>query len=1202
MLPPTAISSSPSSKSTPTGTGKQNKILAMVIAAKKTMTEFSKTLESNINKLVYGFSSDKIADELTRLEEAGKQNELEVSGSATTTNFFGGTVKKPPISQQKYEENNLAIGNSKKQSLKDLPNPLKNPGIIPIIHKVQRLNTFNLCNPFTLGINAAFPKGSPVSEGIRSIQTKLKQIQDIFTSFRIIEGNKTATASSIPYPIREGEMNFQITSFDILSPGTTVFIQQTNDETIFTNMVGVVKSNNATLGSSLGAPINSLPEPSLGITSTSDTFTFDSNFGLGTESTNPFPEIKPLTFNPLNLSKPEPKFTGLNLGKLPKMVRRKLKKQGLSTFITFEGSDELQNATFTGTEKEFDAVKQIIETGNYTNPNPQSFDYKLPPPATHSYVIEIQRFDPFDPPTQKTRNGNTVLDSADEAVLQTFTNWSFEYETKQTTDIRELAEEIQNATDALRELGVKDLIVTLNRLPAGFLGLGKLQEAMLKVALFIDDNVIPAASSLADDTGLVSQTLTGGLTSQEVIRRSRLLSDFYAKLEPIINFDLSLENIFEKQIKDINKTLRGVVPYDALARIVKAIKQFVNFVVKLVDFVLGILQFLNAVIKVLLIVAKVLKIVIKVIAKVSLGVPNFPITAGISNKFQDIITKVGTAVDTAIPILEEFGEALDKMINSLMFLRQALVILASELAKLQQTFETCASLDGRTELDLNGVIQGTISAATGVPFRSGGGNEVTKKLADNFEFYSTFDPFGNGEAVSSQAQFGETLITTADGTILVLPGTIWGFNSNGQIIFGSRLSLATGIDFTKTNGQKLRQKLRDNFNFYTFNKFKDAKYANLKESLYATSIEEYAKVIEQVRNEEPTDKFGNFSETFLGYTIKIQEEKPIQDTPIGEPILPRRRGVAFDIDGKLSVASDLTFSDDLNLIVNETKFRIKRNIDQGIIGVGTIDNQDFPNDDAIKLSETIGANPLAISNIKAEANNMAANNIQGNSPINPTPIEMRTGNEPFQEAGGEPANIVSNQSSPNKEINPSSLIKQPLSEFIADNPSLQKITDTMNMLQGASMTELSDIMSEPGVFNLSGEELAEKLKSNIISSIDPNPEHIKEIQKKTAIWLEGLEKQTKIDYEQLTLSMHPKQRAAFKTFEEYYDEIEPVELENWIKYLLSKKYTEKEVQSGLTEEDLIDEYKIKFNVKGKKGRILKVQVSQRNQRLRGRIK
>ena len=1194
-----SIPPSSSSKSTPTGKGKQNKVLAMVIAAKNTMADFSVTLEDKIKSLVYGFSKDKIADELTRLEEAKKQNELEVSGSATTFGMFG-PVKKPPISQQKYEENNLAIGNARKEQLKSLPNPLKNPGIIPIIHQVQRLNSFNLCNPFTLGINAAFPPGSPVSEGIRSIQTKLKQIQDIFSNFRIIGGNKTATAESIPYPIREGEMILSISSSEILSSGTIVYIQQANDETIFTNMMGIVKSNNSVPPPELPLALQNFdPRDSIGITSATNTF--DSSLSFTEEQQNLLNTPILLT-NKVETPQPtieQENFTGLNLGKLPKMVRRKLKKKGLSTFITFEGGDELQNATFTGTEDEFNAVKQIIETGDYTNPNPQSFDYKLPPLKTFSYVVEIQKFEPFDPPTQKTRNGNTVLDDDGEGVLQTFTNWAIEYESKQTTDVRELAEDLQSITEALRELGIQDIIATLNKLPNNFLGLGKLQESMLEVALFIDNQIIGPANSLADETGLAAQTLSGGLTSQEVIRRSRLLSDFYTKLEPIINFDLSLENIFEKQIKDINKTLRGVIPYEALAAIVKAIKNFVNFVIKLTDFILGILQFLNTVVKVLLVVAKVLKVIIKVIDKVSLGVPNFPITAGISNKFQDVITKVGTAVDTAIPILEEIGKALDKMIAALLFLRQALAILAGELGNLQQTFETCASLDGRKELDLNNAIQGTISAATGIPFPP---NTVRQKLSDNFETYSPFDPFGNGQAASSQSQFGETLITTKDGTIIILPGTIWSFDSNGQIIFGSSLSLATGVDFNNTNGQKLRQKLRDNFTFYTFNKFKDAKYANLIESLYATSIEEYGKIVEQIRNEEPTDKFGNFQETFLGYTIRIQEEKPLQDTPIGEPILPRRRGVAFDINGTLSVASDLTFSDDLNLIVDETKFRIRRNIDQGIIGVGTIDNQNFPNDDAIKLAETIGANPLAISNIKAEANNMAANNIQGNSPIDPTPMEMRTGNEPFKEAGGEPANLIANQSSPNKEINPSSLIKQPLAEFISENPSLQKITDTMNLLQGASMTELSDIMSEPGVFNLNGEELAEKLKNNIISSIDPNPEHIEEIQKKTVIWLEGLEKQTKIDYEQLTLGMHPKQRAAFKTFEEYYDEIEPVELENWVKYLLSKKYTEKEVQSGLTEEDLTDEYKIKFNVKGKKGRMLKVQVSRRNQRLRGRIK
>jgi hypothetical protein len=50
-------------------------------------------------------------------------------------------------------------------------------------------------------------------------------------------------------------MIFSIASPEVIQPGTTVYIQQTDDETIFTNMVGVVKSNSteaATIAPSLG--------------------------------------------------------------------------------------------------------------------------------------------------------------------------------------------------------------------------------------------------------------------------------------------------------------------------------------------------------------------------------------------------------------------------------------------------------------------------------------------------------------------------------------------------------------------------------------------------------------------------------------------------------------------------------------------------------------------------------------------------------------------------------------------------------------------------------------------------------------------------------------------------------------------------------------------------------------------------------------
>lgn len=48
-----------------------------------------------------------------------------------------------------------------------------------------------------------------------------------------------------------------------------------------------------------------------------------------------------------------------------------------------------------------------------------------------------------------------------------------------------------------------------------------------------------------------------------------------------------------------------------------------------------------------------------------------------------------------------------------------------------------------------------------------------------------------------------------------------GFNTNGQIVFGADLiSLSTGVNFEETRGQEFRRTLRENFNFYTFNKFK----------------------------------------------------------------------------------------------------------------------------------------------------------------------------------------------------------------------------------------------------------------------------------------------------------------------------------------------------------------------------------------------
>ena len=63
------------------------------------------------------------------------------------------------------------------------------------------------------------------------------------------------------------------------------------------------------------------------------------------------------------------------------------------------------------------------------------------------------------PPILDAGKDETVFDDNDEPVLATFTNWQLEYETKQTTDIRELSEDIQGIVDALRDINFKAIYI-----------------------------------------------------------------------------------------------------------------------------------------------------------------------------------------------------------------------------------------------------------------------------------------------------------------------------------------------------------------------------------------------------------------------------------------------------------------------------------------------------------------------------------------------------------------------------------------------------------------------------------------------------------------------------------------------------------------------------------------------------------------------
>ena len=434
----------------------ENKVLAMVLAAKRTLTKFAVELDKATLKMVYGFGQDKIQNELVRLEQAKEDNVRTVDYYEEVEDPLTGEVdfEKTQLevkSKDEYDETNRETGNQRQKALKSVSNPLKNPGIVPIVYQVQRINSFNLCNPFTLGVQAAFPPGSPVANGIQSVQGKLKQIQDIFRNFTLIGGTKTATAQSIPFPIREGEMIFSIASPEVIQPGTTVYIQQTDDETIFTNMVGVVKSNSteaATIAPSLGT-VSALD------TSFRNSSDINSAFG-GLSSATDFSTNSGGTIE-------DSSFTGFDLGGLPRKARRKLKKKGLSTNIDIEGASQLQGSSFGNSgvgDFDQDGIGNNIDIQPLKN-NPNDFSKFAPKTETLQYVIEIQRFEPFDPPTQKTKAGNTVLDDAGEPVLRTFSNWQFEYEAQQVTDVKKLAEELESITVALRDLGVNDLIICL---------------------------------------------------------------------------------------------------------------------------------------------------------------------------------------------------------------------------------------------------------------------------------------------------------------------------------------------------------------------------------------------------------------------------------------------------------------------------------------------------------------------------------------------------------------------------------------------------------------------------------------------------------------------------------------------------------------------------------------------------------------------
>jgi len=179
----------------------ENKIVGLVLKAKNTLVKFLTKTVPPLNTLIYGPSTSNITKELKDIAIIEKKRREDLK-------------KNPDLAKTdptQYAKENNELGNKKQGLLKKVVNPIENPGIIPITNFIQKINSFNLCNPLILGINAAFPKGSPVNEAVRKVQTELREIQLLLQNFRVIEGNKTAVGTSLlPQPIQQGEFKVRI--------------------------------------------------------------------------------------------------------------------------------------------------------------------------------------------------------------------------------------------------------------------------------------------------------------------------------------------------------------------------------------------------------------------------------------------------------------------------------------------------------------------------------------------------------------------------------------------------------------------------------------------------------------------------------------------------------------------------------------------------------------------------------------------------------------------------------------------------------------------------------------------------------------------------------------------------------------------------------------------------------------------------------
>ena len=766
---------------------------------------------------------------------------------------------------------------------------------------------------------------------------------------------------------------------------------------------------------------------------------------------------------------------------------------------------------------------------------------------------------------------------------KTFTNFSVEYETKTTSDFRKLGEDLQDLTNELRTLGIIDIISEIESLPNFIPGSAKLKDILNNVQSILD---VTQGTGIINITGTTGDAFTGNLSPAEIINRVRILRDFYSKIQPYTNLNFALQSFFEDEIEGINRFLRNAIPYETLANLVEFIVRIARTILGIINYIIGLLKVISTFIKVITIILKVLKVIVKVLKIVIKAIPSITTTVGVQEKAINGVGGIEEALQQAIDILKIIQWGVNSVLKQLQLTKFYLESFIKEGVKLQATLESCPGLRG-SNLDtiMNQANRNNFNAL--------------RILLNSVPALNANTRFGNNGLGTNNNNTPGTFVITEGGTIILLTDTIFGFDEFGNIIFyGDLTSLSTGINFENTLGQDFRSKLQ----YYTFNKFK-----NLDAAGNLIQKAEQLFLQNQTRIADPEDVFGNFQELYLGYTLKIQEEKR---TNPNSQILVRRRGIALDSNEKLVASTELTFSNNLSSIVQELKIKLNQFVQQGIIGYNTLDTQpnEISDEDAINLAESYGASPIGINNLKANNADSSITNISGNpsdiggitgveNTLTGTPdsgenIETRIGNELFSSpesnnisttVQGIPINTSNNNemqvtgnnsSTSNRKINLQKLISNPLNQFINENPSLKSLQDTFSTLSKITPSQLASILNQPGSEDLNEEELVTKLKVQILTELDPNPDKVKEVSILIDGFLSALEGVVKLEWEAATRLTPIQYRIPFEV---YYERVEKDKLQEFIQSLLKKDYTETEIQLGISKDEIGDKYSIKID-------------------------